>query len=439
MKNNKRLLVILITLLQITSSKAQDTLHRVIGIQEILTMTEENYRALKVSRLAVDLAGQRVEVAKLQRLPGASATVMGGYLGNATILDPDFSNAKTIPMPHFSNTFALQASQVIFKGNAINNAIGITSLQEQLSVIGFQENLMGAKLLVIGNYLDIFKLYNQRQVYEKNLSLALLRLKQITVLYHQGMVTKNDVIRTELQIANIRMAITILNNNYNIINKQLTTITGLNENMVILPDTSILERKPVLNNYTVYRDQAQNNAPAIRAAQTGVTIAQHSVAMAKADRLPTLSAYAGNNLARPITTALPPLDKYTNGWQAGLSLSFNIASIYTAPKTVRLNKIQLKQAEENEKLTRDNRNIAVNAAFIKHQEAISLSETLTENVRLAGENYRITEKKYLNQLALLIDVLDATNAKLDAELQLINSKINILYTYYQLQKEVGTL
>lgn len=188
-----------------------------------------------------------------------------------------------------------------------------------------------------------------------------------------------------------------------------------------------------------YMNQAQRSYPSIQSAHTNVLLAEKGVDIARADRLPSLSAYAGNNMQRPITSTNPALDKYSNGWQVGLTLSYNIASLYNVHRNVKLNKLQVNQAKEAELQARQNRDIVVNAAFIKYNEAITLSRTLEESVRLANENYRIIEKKYLSQLALLIDVLDATNAKLDAELQHTNAEINILYTYYQLQKEVGTL
>ncbi len=168
-------------------------------------------------------------------------------------------------------------------------------------------------------------------------------------------------------------------------------------------------------------------------------IAEAGLKVTKADRLPSLSAYAGNNLTRPVTTVSPAVDAYANGWQAGLTLSFNIASFYTAPKHIRQAELQVAQSRAAETERVQQAGVAVNAAFVKHNEAITQSRTLEQNKRLAEENYRIIEKKYLNQLALAVDLLDATNAKLDAELQFTNAEINILYTYYQLLKQSGQL
>jgi outer membrane protein TolC len=101
--------------------------------------------------------------------------------------------------------------------------------------------------------------------------------------------------------------------------------------------------------------------------------------------------------------------------------------------------MQLIQQQEAEKLLRQNTEFAVKAAFIKHREANQLLASAEKSRELASENFRIVEKKYLNQMAVLTDLLDATNAKLDAELQKTNVEISILYTYYQLQKATGTL
>jgi outer membrane protein len=434
----KTIILIVLVVFGLTNSQAQDTTYRIINVNDLFRLTIQNNQSLKVASAAVDVAAQGVEVAKLQQLPTLSTSLSAGYLGNAQIIDKDFSKSTTVPMPHFANSFGLNASQLIFKGNVVRNSIAAASLQEQLATLYLERNTQDMKLLVAGNYFDLYRLYNQRKVYEQNILLAERRLTNIQKMYEQGMVTRNDIIRSELQISNLRLAVVVLNNNINIINKQLTTVTGLPSTTYILPDTTLIANKPLVSDLAFYQQDALTNYPDIRVAEKNTALAEKYLDITRAERMPALSAFAGNNLARPITSGAP-LDKYSNGWQTGLTLSFDISSIYKTPKRIKQNQLQVEQYKEAQVLQQQNVNIAVNAAYVRHLEAIDQTNTLEKNRQLANENYRIIEKKYLNQLALLIDMLDATNQKLDAELQYTNAEINILYTYFQLLKSTGRL
>lgn len=47
--------------------------------------------------------------------------------------------------------------------------------------------------------------------------------------------------------------------------------------------------------------------------------------------------------------------------------------------------------------------------------------------------------RYLSQLALVTDMVDASNLKLNAELQEVDARINIVYAYYRLQYVAGKI
>jgi len=417
---------------------AQDISQRSFTVNELFEMVKTNHPTLKVYRSEIDIATQNVEIAKNNLLPELTAGLQGFYLGDVTILDKDFSKVTTAKMPHFGNTFSFQASQLIWKGNTVRNSIKIRTLQEELADLSYQNNEQNIKLLVLGYYLDLSKLYNQANVYRENIGLAEKRLDNITKFYNQGMVTRNDVIRGELQLSNLKLELQVVNNNQQIINKQLTVALGLDENVKIIPAKALLNQGVIVGQLQQYKEMAKNH-PAIQLTQRSVDIYDVSAKITKAEMLPSLAAFAGNNLQRPLTSSSPAIDMFSNSYNAGLSLNFNIDALFKSPKKLQLNKIEKQKAIDQATETSLSIGIAVNSAYIKYNEAVTQNKTLEVNADLTSENYRIMESKYNNQLAILLDLLDASNAKLDAELQLANSEISIVFSYYKLLREVGNL
>ena len=372
------------------------------------------------------------------QLPDLNISANALYIGDATILDKDFSNATKVDMPHFGNTYSLEATQLIWKGNIVRNTIQVKSLQEDLASLSYRSNEQNIKLLALGYYLDLSKLQNQADVYRQNIALAQQRMENIDRFYGQGMVTRNDVIRGELQISNLNLTLQVIENNIQILNKQLTVAMGLPEETQIVADDSALSEHPEISLLKIYQNDVKSH-PSLLIAQKSVEIYETSEKITKSERMPALVAFAGNSLQRPITTSSPVLDMYSNGWNVGLSLSYDIGSLYKTPKKIRLNKYEVERAEAQAYETEQMIGVAVNAAYIKYNESITQNKTLEKNRELADENYRIMESKYNNQLAILLDMIDASNAKLEAELQYTNSDINIIFAYYKLLKESGKL
>lgn len=60
-------------------------------------------------------------------------------------------------------------------------------------------------------------------------------------------------------------------------------------------------------------------------------------------------------------------------------------------------------------------------------------------MELARQNYQVVNNRYLNQLAIITDMIDATNMKLDAELGEVDARINIAYAYYKMKYIAGQL
>ena len=66
-------------------------------------------------------------------------------------------------------------------------------------------------------------------------------------------------------------------------------------------------------------------------------------------------------------------------------------------------------------------------------------KTQQKQVELANQNYSVVQNRYQNDLALLTDMVDASNMKLSAEMALVNARISMLYNFYTLKYVTNTL
>ena len=405
---------------------------------EVAELAVQNHQQLKVSTQNIGIAKQNTNVVKLQKLPTITASTSQFYLGDAVAIDKDFSNSTNVPMPHYGSSYAVQATQLIFKGGLVSKSIEMAGLREQLSELDLEKNKQDVKFLVISNYLDVYKTINQEEVFQNNKKLAQERLKNIQKFYQQGMVTRNEVIRGELAIKNLDQGILTLTNNKKILNYNLNIDLGLSSDTEIVP-TENLENKESGIGMDYYTNLAHESNPLLKSAQKNIAVADKNIEIIKTDNAPMLAGFGGYTLQRPITTRNPVLDMYSGGWQTGVSLSYNIDTLYKTKEKVKLGELQKNQANDVMTLTQQNVDMGVNAAYTKYQEAIQQADILNDSKRLAEENYKITEAKYLNQLAVQAEMIDAQNQKLQSELDYANAEINVLYQYYNLLKSTGTL
>ena len=123
----------------------------------------------------------------------------------------------------------------------------------------------------------------------------------------------------------------------------------------------------------------------------------------------------------------------------GIGVSYNIDALFKGKRKLKQADITLMKLQEKRKLAEEELENKVHEAYVNLQEAYIRLRTQKKSVQLAHENFNIVRQRYVNGLALITDMLDASNTQLDMELQLANYQVGILYQYYLLKKIVGTL
>ena len=83
--------------------------------------------------------------------------------------------------------------------------------------------------------------------------------------------------------------------------------------------------------------------------------------------------------------------------------------------------------------------MATQACYIQYMNAFTDYRTQEKSVELALQNYSVVNNRYENDLALLTDLLDASNVRLSAELNLVNAQINLIFGHYKMKYITHTL
>lgn len=140
------------------------------------------------------------------------------------------------------------------------------------------------------------------------------------------MITNNDVLRSEMQLTDNRLSLSETQNNIRLVSRQLDILLGMDEELLLLPDTALLEQSCPIVAYEDYVDRAYVIEPSMLLLQKQTEMAQNQIRLTQAEQMPRLSLYASNTLARPITRTMA--DLYNNSWNVGLTFSYSLSSLY---------------------------------------------------------------------------------------------------------------
>src|SRR5574344_199603 len=402
----KRLSLLYVAVVMVMSPVSAQQQQRRMTVSELFELVENNSKSLLTQKTGAEVADQAVASAKSQRLPDINTSLSFSYIGNALITDRDFSNVHGLSSPHFGNSFALEAQQVVYAGGALDAGVRL------------------------GQYLDIYKIINRMKVYESNIALTARLIDDIRQKQRQGMALKNDVTRYELQMETLKLELTKLRNQRTILNHQLCNTLGLAADTQIQPDETIINNVYAQDGEGKWQTEALVSSPALQQSALNMQIARENEKLAKSDLLPKVALVAVDNFDGPILFELPPVNNNLNIWYVGVGVKYSLGSLFKSNKKVRQAAVAARQSQEAHAVTVENINNAVQAAYTGYQQSY---------VELATQNYQVISERYLSQLALITDMIDASNIKLNAELQEVDARINITYAYYKIQYVAGKI
>mgnify|MGYP004686106323 FL=1 len=413
-----------------------DTLR--LTLTDVFTRIENENQTMSMLRTAQEAAEEGIKSAKNARYPEINAELNVSYIGDCFLTDRNFSNYTKAPSPHFGNGFTLEAQQVVYAGGAVNAAVKLAEHEGHMSEAVISKSRQGLRLMAAGEYLDLFRTDNSIKVYKENIALTTKLIEEINARREQGLALAADVTRYELRLEMLKLDLVRLQNTREIMNYRLVNSLGLPEGTVIssiLGDEEDMRDRSRQN----WQEIAADASPEMKVSGIKADMALTRQKLVRSERLPKIAVVAYENFNGPITFEIPPIDKNLNIWYVGLGIRYNFSSLYKSGHKLKQAAIEVRQAEQAKNVTEENLRNDVQKAYADYMQSYVELETSEKSLQLADENYERIHDRYMEQLVLVTDMLDAFNMKLDAELGVSAANAEIQYRLCCLRYAAGIL
>lgn len=297
-----------------------------LSVGQLFQLGIENSLHIQADRLSELQAEEQSRTARTSRLPDLQLGLSGAYVGQPVVFQRGLSQPSRPETPNWSQSYALDFTQPVYQGGRIRRSIRKADIEKQIALLQTRTDEADIKLSLLQQYMSLFSYYKQREVLARNIEESERRLKDIKRLKAEGVITNNDVLRSELQLTTDRLALQETENTLILLSQQLDILLGLDEHLYIIPDTSLLSQLTPTGSYAQYVVEAYENDPSMLLARQQTLLARNEVELTKADYLPTVSLFAGNALARPISRTMD--DKFNHTWNVGLSVAYPLSALY---------------------------------------------------------------------------------------------------------------
>lgn len=188
-----------------------------------------------------------------------------------------------------------------------------------------------------------------------------------------------------------------------------------------------------------WQELALIESPALQKSSLGIDMSRTKEKLERSEMLPKVAFVAEDNLTGPVTIEVPALNRNFNYWYVGVGISDNSSSLYKSRRKLRQAKLATVVASDSHTALVESVSDAIHAAYVSLGTARTQLATQKKSVQLATENYEVVSRRYQNGLALVTDLTDAANMKLDSELALANARINMAFSFYNLRYAAGAL
>ncbi len=333
-----------------------------------------------------------------------------------------------------------KVTQSIFSGGSISSSVAAQKLRREAALFELRSVINNALFGVRTKFYAVLLAKKKITVAEQSLNLLEEQLKTVRDRYEAGTLSKFDLLRSEVAVANGRPPLIRAKNAYRISIEELRQVLGFTtltvSNVTQTPEfLGELSYEPTAIELSAAIESARSNRPELQQLFKLEQSADKNLSAAKGSYWPSLGVGAGYQIKK--SSAFNDLGTTREGWSAVAQGSWAVFDgRATAGKVAQarsaLSQTQLTKAEQQLAI-----DVEVRRAHSTLQEAVELVTASKAVAGQAEESVRLAKARFDAGTATQLDVLQAQVALTDARTNEVEALYNHTVALASLRKAMG--
>ncbi len=321
----------------------------------------------------------------------------------------------------------------IYTGGRLDALYG--QAKENVRMSGYEQDGVIQNMVVETKkgYFSILKAMKGVETALKQKEMAQEHLRKTELLFKEGIVTKIDVLKTEVLLSEIEQSILRTNNSVSLAKAGFGFLLNmpLSEQFEVEDILETQKEKHDLEHWTVL---SYGNRPEIKQMESLSRIYGYNTELEKSRRKPQVSMLSNYNFQKGSVT---PVDKWDNSWNIGLAVEFDVWNWGETRERIEKTIHAKKEIDTRHELLKKAVELEVKSAFLNLETASQQIETSKKSLEKANENLRVANLLYGEGMSNTTDVLDAQADLASAMGSYYQSLYDYQIAYAELEKSAG--
>jgi len=410
-----------------------------LNVSQAVELALGNSKVLHSSLMKVKNSEAKVKEAMAFRLPSVKLNARYTRLSEVDpfVISTPFGSFPIAPGIYNNYAIQLTLSQPIFTGFRLSGNVNLNEKLNEATNEDYNKDKSELIFNVKNSYFNTYKSILYKKVLDEMVIQIGSHLQDVKNLEKVGMMAKNDVLKIEIQYSNVLFQQVDAENLVNLSRISLNNVLGIDLSTLLelTEEIKMTDVQSLKMDDLIY--EAMSNRSELKSAEARIDAGKAGVILAQSNWYPQINAYGNYYYSRPNQRIMPSKDQFDATWDAGVVLSMNIWDWLSTKHQTDQAEALLAQAKDGLNLIKDGISLEVTSNYFNINQAEKKIKIAKLSVEQAEENNRVTSDKFKMGMATSSEIIDSETALITAKTNYTNAIIDYELAKAKLEKSIS--